>query len=568
MKKLLVIAMLILLTGCEKENEEIVETPVVEEPVVEEPVVEEPVVEEPVVEEPVEEVPEVPEERIYLRDFVKITDLSDDYTLTSSGLGLYVDQEDIGVTYINVEDFLVALQGAVIPLEVEKTEETLTLSYTIEYDEEEQELYGETEFTYSMTINAAENTIYYNDVDMMDILDEETETDYSQGLETVFSDVSDVDFSKLFDLDDYSMNIELFEGDYYMPLYLANFFLTGFSVDIYELDTEVLLIDYYTYDNSRSFPNKLEGVDYNPLTEVADDTYNYLALYFDTMYGLKDFMGIESFYDVLNQPEYAALQDGSNRRAFYTAMNDFINDLDDLHSDFRFAGYRMTSYSPTDNYYVEDSELRKYYDTYFAYNCNLDSPTVKLTVIDDIAFVRVDGYSLDFPELFKPVMEEASQYNDIVFDLSCNGGGLVSSAISMLTYMTDEVVYLYETDPLTGALYTSGYVSEESNYIPANYYVFTSQVTFSAANLFTSAVKDNELGIIIGDRSLGGACAVQRTVTPDGAVFNNSSNYAFSNSLGEVIEDGVEPDYLLNEKLPALTWMQSVAEIIKTEYQN
>ncbi len=568
MKKLLFIVMLILLAGCEKDVDEIVVVPKIEEPVVEVPVVEEPVVEpvveEPVVEEPVVEEPIVPEERIYLKAFVPIKDLSDDYTLTSSGLGLYIDQEDIGISYINVEEFVKALEGAVIPLVIVKTD-TLSLSYTYDFDEEEAIIQGMDSFTYEMIINAEENTIYFNDVDLLDILDEETETDYSQGLDVVFSDVTDTDFSKLFDLDDYNMNIELFEGDYYMPLYLANFFLTGFAVDIYELDTEVLLIDYYSYDNTRSFPSVLEGRSSVPLSLVADDTYNYMALYFDTMYGLKDFAGIDDIYARLD--EYN-LQDGSNRRAFYMSLNDFINDLDDLHSTFKFAGHRLTSYNPSDNYYNEESELRKYYDTYEAYSCGSYTSTIQLSVINDIAFVRVNGYGLDFPELFKPIMEEASAYSDIVFDLTCNGGGLVSSAISMLTYMTDEIVYLYETDPLTGALYTTGYESVESNYVPANYYVFTSKATFSAANLFTSAVKDNGLGIIIGDRSLGGACAVQLTITPDGAVFSNSSNYAFSDKNGVIIEDGIEPDRLLLERLPALTWMQTVAEIINTEYKN
>lgn len=564
MKKLFIVLMLLFMVGCEKEDEVTTPETPTEEVVVEQPVVEEeeedPVVEE---EDPVEEEeePEVvlPAERIYLKAFVPIVDLSDDYNLTSSGLGLYVDQEDLGITYVNIEEFLVALQGAVIPLEVEKTD-TLLIKHTIEFDDEEAEKRGMPSFSYEMTIDADENTIYFNDVDMLDILDEETETDYSQGLTTTYSDVSDVDFSKLFDLDNYNMNIEVFEGEYYIPLYLANFFLTGFSVDIYELDTEVILVDYYTYDNNEEFFEMIKNREAQPLELVIDDTYNYLALYFDTMYGLKEYREMDDIYAEL--AEYPDLSDPSNKRRFYYAMNAFINDLDDLHSTFRYAGHRMVTYAPTDNYYVEDSRLRSYIEQYYAYECNYSTEDVELDIADGIAFVKVNGFSLDFPEQFKPIMREAAKYENIVFDLSCNGGGLISSAIHMLTYMSDETVYLYETDPLTGALYTSGYQSEKSNYIPANYYVFTSQVTYSAANMFASAVKDNDLGLIIGDRSLGGACAVQLTITPDGAIFNNSSNYAFANSKGEIIEDGVEPDYWLTEKFHGMTWNQSVAKVI------
>ncbi len=627
MKKFLLLAMALFLVGCEKNVDPEGKDPVDENPVVENPVDETPVDETPVVEEPTDEVAPVvtvlenpvvygtefnvmeyitiedesefevtaddlsvidfttPGEYVYtvtvtdafdnatevqvtitipdrisLRAYLDISDYSNDYTITSSGLNVYIDKEDIGITYVNAEEFIEALKGAVIPLNVEKTE-VLKVSYTYEHDEDEDE----EDFTYYMEFNAEENTVYFNDVDFLDILDESTETDYSQGLKVVYSEVSDTDFSKLIDLDDYNMNIELVDGNYYMPMFLANFFLTGFGVEIYELDTELLLTDYRTWDEAEGVYDAWE--DRNPvdLELVADDTYNFLALWFDVMYGLKDFAGIEDIYALLDQ--YPAINDGSSTNKFYKAINQFINDLDDLHSRFNNAGFRFGGYQPSSNYYTPGTELWDYINTFDAYYCSYSDPTVELNVIDGIAFVTVNGYDLDFPEQFDPIMEEASQYDHIVFDLTCNGGGLVSSAISMLTYMTDEPVYIYETDPYTGAVYTSGYQSEESNFVDANYYVFASQATFSAANLFVSAAKDNNLAVIIGDRSLGGACAVQNVVSPDGALFTNSSNYAYSNSLGEVIEDGVEPDFFVNARYEGKTWQETVAEIINNEYK-
>ncbi len=627
MKKFLLLAMALFLVGCEKNVDPEVKNPVDENPEVETPVDETPVDETPVVEEPTDEVAPVVTvlenpvvygtefdvmqyitiedesefevvvddvtvidfatpgeylygvtvtdafenvteveltvtvpERISLRAYLDISDYSNDYTITSSGLNVYVDKEDLGITYVNVEEFIEALRGAVIPLDVEKTD-VLKVSFTYEHDEDSDE----EDFTYYMEFDAEDNTVYFNDVDFLDVLDESTETDYSQGLEVVFSDVSDTDFSKMFNLNDYNMNIEVYEENYYLPMYLANFFLTGFGVEIYELSDELLLIDYRTFDEAEGFFDEWDNRPAVDLELVVDDTYNFLALWFDTMYGLKDFAGIEDIYDLLGQ--YPRLQDASSKNKYYKEMNQFINDLDDLHSRFNYAGHRFPGFNPTSNYYTPGTELKSYIDTFDKFYCSYDDPEVSLNVIDGIAFVKVNGYGLDFPELFDPIMEEAKQYDHIVFDLTCNGGGLVSSAISMLTYMTDETVNIYETDPFTGALYTTGYQSEESNFVDANYYVFASQATFSAANLFVSAAKDNNLAIIIGERSLGGACAVQNAVTPDGAVFTNSSNYAYSNSKGEVIEDGVEPDFFIDTRYAEKSWQETVAEIINNEYK-
>ena len=75
-----------------------------------------------------------------------------------------------------------------------------------------------------------------------------------------------------------------------------------------------------------------------------------------------------------------------------------------------------------------------------------------------------------------------------------------------------------------------------------NIYVFSTAATFSAANLFTSIVKDLDLAVILGEKSSGGASAITYTVLPDGAIIINSSNMTFVNHDNNIIEGGIEVD--------------------------
>lgn len=79
-----------------------------------------------------------------------------------------------------------------------------------------------------------------------------------------------------------------------------------------------------------------------------------------------------------------------------------------------------------------------------------------------------------------------------------------------------------------------------------NYGVLTSNLSFSCGNLFPSLMKD--MGYpIIGEKSGGGACAVQQFVTPEGLQYQLSSARArLTNDKWENIDGGIEPDYIID----------------------
>jgi C-terminal processing protease CtpA/Prc len=109
-------------------------------------------------------------------------------------------------------------------------------------------------------------------------------------------------------------------------------------------------------------------------------------------------------------------------------------------------------------------------------------------------------------------------------------------------------------NPVDGSATTYFY---ESDYVAFDYdwYVMTSSVTFSAANLMASMAKEMEAATIIGTQSSGGAASIGLFVTPDGTlllrstlnVFANVSVDANQNRTYTSVEAGVPVDFVLND---------------------
>jgi carboxyl-terminal processing protease len=119
--------------------------------------------------------------------------------------------------------------------------------------------------------------------------------------------------------------------------------------------------------------------------------------------------------------------------------------------------------------------------------------------------------------------------------------------------MTEEPIQYSSMNPTDGSAATYFY---ESDYVAYDYnwYVMTSSVTFSAANLMASMAKEMGVATIIGTKSSGGAASIGLFVTPDGTLLLRSTLNVFANvSVDEnenrtytSVEAGVPVDYVLN----------------------
>ena len=150
-----------------------------------------------------------------------------------------------------------------------------------------------------------------------------------------------------------------------------------------------------------------------------------------------------------------------------------------------------------------------------------------------------------FADIAKP---EHSGVNNVVIDLSCNGGGAVNQCFVSLCYLADSANFSfpyknYLDKSVTKFKYiVNDGVSLKKNY---NFYVLTSKNSFSCGNIFPSVCK-YQLNIpIVGKRSGGGACIVKFTQTADGAVFQTSASREIRGLNGATdfcVDDGIPVD--------------------------
>ncbi|MBQ4120689.1 MAG: S41 family peptidase [Clostridia bacterium] len=152
-----------------------------------------------------------------------------------------------------------------------------------------------------------------------------------------------------------------------------------------------------------------------------------------------------------------------------------------------------------------------------------------------VAYIQIRSF--DFPTVtqFKDAIDSAEQdgADFIIYDLRNNGGGLLSSVTTMLTYIVEnktlltEIVYPSRRQSVTAGQYISKHLSEldptkpylkvgRSNIgyneayadhkvtIPSA--VLVNRYTASAAELFTSVLRDYKLATIVGETTYGKGC--------------------------------------------------------------
>ncbi len=472
--------------------------------------------------------------------------------------------------YVDVESFFTLLEGAIEPglMTYEMTsEDVLKLEYTYEYfDDILQEDVVE---IYTATLNFTDNTLTVNNFDFFAGYVASTESDYGEGLNYVDTDYVDGQ-EVIIDLGFYNIDlVNYVDGEttvHLMPLHAANIIFMSdiyyqayfngdkiFGVDTFDLssgNTETINLIHESSFNAKEMP-----------VEVKMASYNAIALIMDYFYGLKPEKNYDTYYERL-QASMKSIITGTDNN-LYNKIFGFMYGMDDLHTSHVFYGYydsRTTSglsisdLGPETNAFYEGLwAVQDLLTEKFGGYTDEDLPEFSLINDDTVAIIHITGFSIDTPDAFKATLDKLPEtVVDVVIDLSYNTGGNIGAVMRIFGYMTEEQFNYHSQNPADGSAVTY-YI--ESDYVAYDYnwYVLTSSVTFSAANMFASMAK--ELGIpVIGQKSSGGASSIGAFITPDGSAVMISTNNVLSTRIGNEIdgyeyvsvESGVPVDYFLS----------------------
>ena len=395
------------------------------------------------------------------------------------------------------------------------------------------------------------------------VIDEQTTTKYVKDGGTTYTDEEDV----LFNLKNYSLDIVHENDNVYVPYSVVNFMIFNPALyssvifngnGFYFLDMmsgaagmSAPSTLYHTKFYSQSPYKKTEKPDY-----MVDYNYQSFMFSLDNFYGFNDERFVP-FSDYLEQ-NYKQVNDDlkSKDEATYSrAVERLINEIiGDGHTNAGGASSLYGGGSYSMGRYNSQRSIQLSRDAYDLYYKRADASTKVDTVrfkgntailsFDSFSHAEVDFTSSNidsyssydsfalFHKAFKDI-KKRSNIENVIFDVTVNGGGDTNALVPMLGFLTDKVqINMYnplnkQTGYLAYQIDTNldGVYDEKDNYKDDyNYFVLTSNYSFSCANLFTATCKEYGLATIIGEQSGGGACVVYYTSTPDGRCYRISGN--------------------------------------------
>jgi hypothetical protein len=445
-----------------------------------------------------------------------------------------------------------------------------------------------------ITFDSKENKINTDDLDQLRNTSEFTEV--SVDIMDVFDDnhgkysAKDSSYTKgnaiSIDMNKYKTKIISYEGKTYVPFaYLDNIFFSscgvryafngnGFYPANYVnqggVTTDGQLTDMGTAYFSGSYANMKERSD-----SYID--YCYYSFLFNMEYNNGKFPGL-NISDLDAKLDSYSLKYELRSKNSVIADNAIASTLFTLFYDgghTRFSNLGVTAgYNSENNKTASelvgklDERYRKLIKTHQELSEKRGELNQKLTIQGQTAILRFDEFVTKDGEettettfdLFKESFETIKQNSaikNVVFDVTLNGGGAASALGHAISFLTDDPLKLRVKNPVTGAVSQEAikydndedgdFDDNDSYQEKYNFYILTSNFSFSCANAFPIYCQDHNLAKVIGMRSGGGDCSVQNSTSADGTCWNMSSTNMLTRKDGTSYDDGAKLDYELDE---------------------
>ena len=176
------------------------------------------------------------------------------------------------------------------------------------------------------------------------------------------------------------------------------------------------------------------------------------------------------------------------------------------------------------------------------------SKTVKTKVYDNVAVIAISNFYYDTPTELKAAVEKIKQQgcDRIVFDLRNNTGGVLGSIQGVLDYILPEgpIVRMIDANGKTSTIYSDASCLEMPMVVVVNGH------TASAAELFTSALRDYGYATIVGTQTFGKGTVTSPYPLSDGSVVYISSELYYPPRSDNFEGVGITPDVIveLNEE--------------------
>lgn len=477
---------------------------------------------------------------------VEFNNLSTEYEVKDSNITLYF-YENGNVPYVNIEKYYAMLDGY---YDVSKKTISINENFNRLYIIDNNQSLIRTIFDWRYNTVTFKNELSPYSVKSSGTIDFTSYYDLK-----IVKSITSLEIE--YYLGNYNIDILYNKGNVLMPLSVLSMLDSSYYKVVYNGNK---VYGFYYGDDLKSVYD-VDLVGKEVPNDVIDETKNELFFLLNEKYGLKEVAKVDDYKSYISNDIILKLE-SNNPETRNDAYVSIINKLlDDPHSRMMASSFYSENKDEmnTIKYFNEDSKTIRISslfqklknacnesekkDNYIYYKGNTLFITFsnfelgkKDDVYEKIGVYKEDAYLIDTAALFYKALNDAksnhSEVENVVIDLSFNGGGYVAAMYRALTFLSDNDIYFgYTVAKDYTEIYNvkgdpnmdGSYDNDAFNY---NYYVLESEGTFSAANAFACFAKYSGVAKTIGKRSGGGMCAVIPYVLSDGTEFSLSDNSA------------------------------------------
>ena len=269
-----------------------------------------------------------------------------------------------------------------------------------------------------------------------------------------------------------------------------------------------------------------------PVENTPTANFEYLWTQINEKYSFMDYKGLD--WNAVHAKYAPRIQDNMSNQAFFSAMEDMMNELKDGHANL-FSPYRTSNYMPiftgSPANYSGNLVFRNYIlrDPKNYFEIGPFTLTTWDTLGVKVGYMRYDSFQDNVSDNnMQTVLQYFSQTDGLILDVRSNGGGNPNNVFEIAKYFCTQKTLAYTSFLKSGPGpndFTEGaeaYIEAAGNAYTKPVAILTNRGCFSATSFFCVAMRNLPQVRMIGDSTGGGLGA------PNGGQLPNGWPYRFS----------------------------------------
>ncbi|MGN0346157.1 MAG: S41 family peptidase [Lachnospiraceae bacterium] len=181
----------------------------------------------------------------------------------------------------------------------------------------------------------------------------------------------------------------------------------------------------------------------------------------------------------------------------------------------------------------------------------IESPTVSISMLEnDIAHITITEFDSVTVDQFAEALAEARAYDmkGLILDLRGNPGGSLTAVVEIAQMLLPEGLVVYTEDKYGNR---EEYICDGKHEIDVPMVVLVNGGSASAAEILAGAIKDYEVGTLLGTTTFGKGIVQRLVALEDGSAVKFTVSHYYTPLGNDIHHVGIEPDEVLELDIDA-----------------